>query len=121
MAFLRNWIATTLLGAFLGLALAAPPALADSRGNPMQVFDGRLAGLERQLAILAANRRSAEYRALLIRVAQLKAFRPNLNRLPVNEQWNCIAYLLQYASKSHRDIYPPRDDDDDDDDDDNNS
>ena len=122
MSISKSFFAKLIFAAVMALGFTAVshPVLARTGGNPMALFDGRIEELLRELTVIGnaspSGQQTPEYRALLIRVAQMHAFRPNLARLPQDEQWDCISYWVQTASKVKKDHH-----DDDDDDDDENS
>lgn len=119
MSISRSFFAKLVFAAVMALGFTAvsQPVLARTGGNPIAVLDGRIAELLRELTVIGnaspSGQQTPEYRALLIRVAQMHAFRPNLARLPQDEQWDCISYWVQTASKVKKDHHNADDDDDD--------
>lgn len=124
MFFLKNFAARLSFVVVLTFSILASTqsTFARTSGDPMAVFDGRISELLSELTIVgnaSSNaRQTIEYRALVIRIAQMQAFRPNLEGLPLDQQWDCISYWVETWSKGKKDRY---DNDNDDDDDDENS
>ena len=124
MSTSKSFVAKLIVVAVMafGFTALSQPVLARTGGNPMAVFDGRIEELLRELTVIGnaspSGNQKPEYRALLIRVAQMRAYRPNLARLPKNEQWDCISYWVETASKVKKDHHDDDDDEDDEDDED---